>query len=58
MDRPHITQFIPNEKDWREVHEIYVNSKPLYDYAVQLDLYIDYLEEKLKENYSNETTER
>lgn len=49
MERPNIKDYFAEKADIKTVHNEYQNSPHLYRYASSLDIYIDYLEDKLSE---------
>ena len=48
MKRPNIKDYFHEETDLETVHFEYTKSPHLYSYAIDLDMYIDYLEEQLE----------
>jgi len=48
MKRPKIKDYFPENTDLETVHSEYTKSPHLYGYAIDLDRYIDYLEDQLK----------
>jgi len=53
MKRPKIKDYFPEKTDLETVHFEYTKSPHLYSYAIDLDMYIDYLEEQLEKPYIN-----
>jgi hypothetical protein len=49
MERPNIKDCFSEKADGKTVHNEYINSPHLYSYASNLDMYVDYLEDKLSE---------
>ena len=49
MKRPKIKDYFPENTDLETVHFEYTKSPRLYGYAIDLDMYIDYLEDHLNE---------
>ena len=54
MKRPEIKDFFNGKTDLETVHSEYTKSPHLYSYASDLDMYIDYLEEQLENEYKTE----
>lgn len=50
MKRPRIHHFFPKKTTVHDIHRVIKNNPELYLFIVNLDAYIDYLEDKFKEN--------
>ena len=46
MERPNFKEIFGTDKKLKNVHKSIINEPELFKYAQQLDLYIDYLEDK------------
>ena len=47
MERPSIKQYLKKNTTVKDVNDMFINNKELYNYIQSLDNYVDYLEEKL-----------